>query len=94
MKILPEAGAGFIFQRGEVAAFGRLQSRADLGQGFAENGSAGRRILRDSPAWQPSVAMNLTIRRTEIFRNTRFSYIFYFSVQLICATLRLTKDCL
>jgi hypothetical protein len=88
MKILPEAGAGFIFQRGGVVAFGQLQSRAGLEQGFTGHGAAGKRF----PRRQPSVTMNLTIRQTEIVRNARFFCIFSFSVQLICAKDRATKD--
>jgi hypothetical protein len=80
----------FIFQRDGVAAFGQLQSRAGLGHGFAEHGAAGKRF----PPWQPSVAVNWTIRQTEIVRNARFICIFYFSVSLICAKLGSTKDCL
>jgi hypothetical protein len=52
------------------------------------SGAAGKRF-----PWRPSsVAVNLTIRQTEIIRYTSFICIFYFSVPLICAKDNATKD--
>jgi hypothetical protein len=81
MKIEPSAlqernGGRIIFLRLEMAKLAVV------------SGAAGRRF----PRRQPSVAVNLTIRQTEIVRNTRFFCIFYFSVQLICAKDGATKD--
>src|ERR1017187_4569037 len=48
-------------------------------------GSGFRRGWQAIPPRPSSVAVNFTIRQTEIVRNTRFFCIFCFSVPLICA---------
>jgi hypothetical protein len=78
------------FQRGDIAAFGQLQTRAVLEQRLAGHRRGWQAIL--PPA--TSVAVNLTIRQTEIVRNTRFFCILCFSVRLIYAKVGATKDCL